>query len=54
MEKIWHHITQASRGKMTQIIFETFNAPAFYVSIQAVLLLYASGCLEYKFACFSF
>jgi actin, other eukaryote len=29
--------------KMAQILFETFNAPAFYVSIQAVLALYASG-----------
>jgi actin beta/gamma 1 len=28
---------------MTQIMFETFNAPAFYVSVQAVLSLYASG-----------
>ena len=28
---------------MTQIQFETFNNPAFYVSIQAVLSLYASG-----------
>ena len=26
-----------------QILFETFNTPAFYVSIQAVLSLYASG-----------
>ncbi len=26
-----------------QIMFETFNAPAFYVQIQAVLSLYASG-----------
>ena len=24
-------------------MFETFNAPAFYVAIQAVLSLYASG-----------
>ena len=28
---------------MTQIMFETFNVPAFYVAIQAVLSLYASG-----------
>lgn len=28
---------------MTQIVFETFNAPAFYVSIDAVLAMYASG-----------
>lgn len=28
---------------MTQLMFETFNVPAFYVSIQAVLSLYASG-----------
>ena len=26
-----------------QIMFETFNVPGFYVSIQAVLSLYASG-----------
>ena len=29
---------------MTQIMFETFNVPAMYVAIQAVLSLYASGC----------
>jgi hypothetical protein len=26
-----------------QLMFETFNVPAFYVGIQAVLSLYASG-----------
>merc|ERR1719468_10956 len=28
---------------MTQIFFETFNSPAVYVAIQAVMSLYASG-----------
>ena len=28
---------------MTQIMFETFNTPSFYLAIDAVLSLYASG-----------
>jgi actin, other eukaryote len=32
-----------NRERMTQVMFEEFKVPAFYLSIQAVLSLYSSG-----------
>lgn len=34
---------RAHRERLAQIFFETFNVPAMFVSVQAVLSLYASG-----------
>ena len=32
-----------SREKVTEIIFDTFNVPFFYISNQAVMALYSTG-----------
>mmetsp|Transcript_8852 Transcript_8852/g.29573 ORF Transcript_8852/g.29573 Transcript_8852/m.29573 type:complete len:403 (+) Transcript_8852:50-1258(+) len=34
---------KVNREKMCEIFFETFNVPAFYVAVQAVMSLYSSG-----------
>jgi len=34
---------RSNRAKAAEIFFETFNVPAFYVQVQAILSLYASG-----------
>merc|ERR1712018_609918 len=38
---------KANREKMTQIMFETFNMPAMYVAIQAVLSIYEGYALPH-------
>ena len=32
-----------NRERMMEVLFETFDTPAMYVAVQAVLALYASG-----------
>lgn len=35
--------TKRNRKNITEIMFETFRVPAFYLAMQAVLSLYSSG-----------
>ena len=35
--------SKINRETMTQLMFETFNIPALYIAVQAVLALYAAG-----------
>lgn len=44
-------VNKHSAGLTLQIMFETFNVPAMYVAIQAVLSLYASGRTTGQFTC---
>ncbi|MDH5644828.1 MAG: actin family protein [Candidatus Heimdallarchaeota archaeon] len=37
------HNNRKNREKMAELMFEVFNVPAMYISMQAVLSLYASG-----------
>merc|ERR1719410_2362324 len=34
---------KSNRERVTQIMFETFNVPALYIAVQAVLSMYGSG-----------
>lgn len=35
--------SKQQREKLTQVVFESFNAPCFYLSVKSVLSLYSSG-----------